>query len=78
MTAASLLNKPKTQRKAILLNYAGESAIELSNNFVYTKGEDKEDPDVILAKFKNFCMPEKINRYLSNIGSGVWKYQCLV
>ena len=57
VTAAGLLNKPKAQRKAILLNFAGESAIELSNNFGYAEGEDKEDPDVILTKFKNFCIP---------------------
>ena len=48
VTAAGLLSKPKAQRRAILLNLAGEAAIELSNNFVFLEGEDQEDPDVLL------------------------------
>ena len=59
VTAAGLLTKPKAQRKAILLNLAGEAAVELSNNFVFSEGEDKEDPATLLQKFEDFCIPKK-------------------
>ena len=58
MRASGLSSKPKPQRLAILLNLAGEDAIEVYNHFQYLPTEDGGDPDVVMEKFKQFCIPK--------------------
>ena len=63
MKASGLSGKPKAQRLAILLNLAGEDAIEVYNHFKYFPIEDPSDPDVVLEKFKQFCSPKSNEVY---------------
>ena len=58
LRASGLGSKPKAQRLAILLNLAGEDAIEVYNHFKYLPEEDADDPAIILKKFEEFCSPK--------------------
>ena len=58
LKASGLGSKPKAQRLAILLNLAGEDAIEVYNHFKYLPDEDADDPEVVLRKFSEFCSPK--------------------
>ena len=46
-------------RKKILLNLAGADAIVKAESFQYTTHEFREDPEVLLTKFRDQCMPTK-------------------
>ena len=60
-------NVPKKKQAAILLNIAGEEAIEVFNTFTFAEDEDKDDPEDILAKFQNYCEPKKNITYERHI-----------
>jgi hypothetical protein len=49
-TGFDATNVPKKKQAAILLNIAGEEAIEVFNTFTFAEDEDKDDPEDILAK----------------------------
>ena len=53
----------KKTHSYILLNLAGRDAIERARTFTYADDEDKEDPDILKAKFKALCEP-KVNMIL--------------
>ena len=58
-TAAELSEKPKIVQVARLLNAAGPEAQEIHELFVYAENEDREDYNVILRKFDEYCRPKK-------------------
>jgi hypothetical protein len=66
-TGFDATNVPKKKQAAILLNIAGEEAIEVFNTFTFAEDEDKEDPEAILAKFQNYCEPKKNITYERHI-----------
>jgi len=55
---AALHDKTAKVQAYTLLNLAGPEAIKRSKNFVYEDDESKENPDTLLAKFKNLCAPQ--------------------
>ena len=57
--AALLENKTKKIQSYILLNLAGADAILKAESFQYTPHESREDPEVLLTKFREQCMPTK-------------------
>ena len=57
--AAALSEKTKNIQSYILLNLAGADAILKAESFQYTTHESREDPDVLLTKFREQCMPTK-------------------
>ena len=60
MSAAGYDSKevPKRKQAAILLNLAGEEAIEVYNTFTFDD-ETEQDLEVILQKFQEYCEPKK-------------------
>ena len=52
-------NKTKKIQSYILLNLAGVDAILKAESFQYTTHESREDPEVLLTKFTEQCMPTK-------------------
>jgi hypothetical protein len=60
-------NVPKKKQAAILLNIAGEEAIEVFNTFTFAEDEDTDDPEDILAKFQNYCELKKNITYERHI-----------
>ena len=56
---AALSEKDKKVQAYTLLNLAGPDAILKSESFEYGNNESKEDPDVLIAKFREQCMPTK-------------------
>ena len=44
---------------ALLLNFAGEEAIEVFNTFVFASDNDKKKLTVVLEKFRVYCNPRK-------------------
>ena len=57
---------PKKKQVAIILNIAGEEAIEVFNTFTFTE-EEKDDPAVLLTKFQHHCEPKKNITYERHI-----------
>ena len=43
----------------MLLNLAGEQAIELYNTFMYGEKEEQDDPAVLIEKFEAYCNPTR-------------------
>ena len=56
---AALSEKDKKVQEYTLLNLAGPDAILKSESFEYGNNESKEDPDVLIAKFREQYMPTK-------------------
>ena len=56
---AALSEKDKKVQAYTLLNLAGPDAILKSESFEYGNNESKEDPDVLIEKFREQCMPTK-------------------
>lgn len=55
--ATGLSEKPAKTQASVLLHVAGEEALKVFNGFNWEEGESKEDPEVLLAKFKYHCTP---------------------
>ena len=51
-------DKDDTIKIAILLNFAGEDAIEVFNTFVFSDGDDKK-LDKVIEQFETYCNPRK-------------------
>ena len=71
MSIKQLPSQKKTKKiqSYILLNLAGADAILKAESFQYTTHESREDPEVLLTKFREQCMPTKniiIDRYRFN------------
>ncbi len=56
---AGLSDKTKKVQAYTLLNLAGPDAVEKSEAFTFPEEEDREDPDVLLQKFAELCLPRK-------------------
>ena len=56
---AALSEKDKKVQAYTLLNLAGPDAILKSESFEFGNNESKEDPDVLIAKFREQCMPTR-------------------
>ena len=67
VTGLNATSVPKKKQAAILLNIAGEEAIEVFNTFTFAEDNDKDDPEAILAKFQNYCEPKKNITYERHI-----------
>lgn len=85
MIATGLDAKDKKVRANVLLHIIGTEAVKVYNGFTWlpargenneTPAEDKEDPDIILNKFKEYCTPKQnitferhlFNKRAQNIG----------
>lgn len=55
LVATGYEEKSKKKKACILLNLAGEQAIEMYNTFTYNEGESKEDIEVVVTKFEEQC-----------------------
>ena len=70
---AALSEKDKKVQAYTLMNLAGPDAILKSESFEYGDNESKEDPDVLVAKFKEQCMPTKTLSLTGTISTHVIK-----
>ncbi|XP_013395965.1 uncharacterized protein LOC106163040 [Lingula anatina] len=62
--------KTPKQKAYMLLNLAGSDAIEKFESFTFNDDEDKEDPDILKAKFSEICNPRTnviLERYRFNL-----------
>ena len=59
LVASGYAGKSKKEKTCILLNLAGEQAIEISNTFTYIEEENKDDIEVVVNKFKEHCNPKR-------------------
>lgn len=57
IVAAGHSRKTKKEKSCILLNLAGEDAVEKYNSFTFNEEEDKDDPEILKQKFEEICMP---------------------
>ena len=65
-TGFDATNVPKKKQAAILLNIAGEEAIEVFNTFTFA--EDEDDPEDILAKVNvSKENPESLSKQAKNL-----------
>ena len=53
------LRKKKIMQSHILLNLDGADAILKAESCQYATHESREDPEVLLTKFREQCMPTK-------------------
>ena len=58
LTASGSEKKDDTVKIAILLNFAGEDAIEVFNTFQFPKGDEKK-LNKVLEQFERYCNPRK-------------------
>ena len=58
-TAAELDKKNKVTQAAILLHTCGPEGVDIYGTFVFSEGEDKDDIEIILKKFRDYCEPRK-------------------
>ncbi len=54
-----LSDKSKKVQAYTLLNLAGPEAVDKTETFVYADEEDHEDPELLLTKFSEMCLPAK-------------------
>ena len=43
----------------MLLNLAGEQAVEVYNTLTYSEEEEQDDPAVLIVKFEAYCNPKR-------------------
>ncbi|XP_075733124.1 uncharacterized protein LOC142775550 [Rhipicephalus microplus] len=63
--------RPSAVKAAILLSTAGDEALEVYNNFSFTAGESKEDYDMLVRKFEEYCVDqgnEVYERHMFRLG----------
>nr|XP_039255361.1 uncharacterized protein K02A2.6-like [Styela clava] len=51
--------KSDITKVAILLNFAGEDAVEIYNNFDFAEADDRKKLDKVIEKFENYCNQRK-------------------
>ena len=59
IVASGYDEKTKREKTCILLNLAGEQAIETFNTFMYAEDESEEDVNVIIKKLEEHCNPKR-------------------
>ena len=50
-------NNPKDAKVGAILNWMGNSAFEIYNNFVWTNPDDKKDHNKVLKQFEDYFKP---------------------
>ena len=70
MVAVELSNKAKATRVAILLHSAGPEALDIFSTFQWEDGQDQDDTDIALQKFRDYCQPRKKTQFSSAISFG--------
>lgn len=59
LEATDKISKSDKTKIAILLNLAGDKAIDIYNQFNFEVGENKDTLEVVLSKFERYCSPRK-------------------
>ena len=59
MVAAELSKKPEATRVAILLHSVRPEALDIFSTFQWEDGQDQDDTDTVLQKFRDYCQPRK-------------------
>ncbi|RUS87639.1 hypothetical protein EGW08_004624 [Elysia chlorotica] len=66
LEASGATAKPEKARTAIILHCAGPDALEVYDQFEFTEDEDKDNPETVLEKLRQYCNPrsnEVLMRY---------------
>lgn len=63
MLATGFSTKKPAEEVALLLHVAGEEALEVYNTFKFSDGESRDDYDVVVKKFEEYCVPKKNEIY---------------
>ena len=50
-------NNPKDAKVGDILNWMGDSAFEIYNNFVWPNPYDRKDHTIVLKQFEDYCRP---------------------
>nr|XP_037270547.1 uncharacterized protein LOC119162178 [Rhipicephalus microplus] len=58
-TAYQANPRSKAAKTALLLSGAGEGALDVFNNFVFSGEENKEDFCTVIAKFEDYCLEQQ-------------------
>ena len=59
VVASGYEKKSNKEKCCMLLNLAGEQAIEVYNTFTYDEKEEQDDPAVLIEKFEAYCNPKR-------------------
>jgi hypothetical protein len=51
--------KTNKEKCCMLLNLAGEQAIEVFNTFTFEEGGKDDDPEVLMRKCEDYCNPKR-------------------
>ena len=76
VAASGYEKKSNKEKCCILLNLAGEQAIEVYNTFTYGEEEEQDDPAVLIEKFEAYCNPKRnitYKRHLFNTRMHVYE-----
>lgn len=57
VVASGYEKKSNKKKCCMLLNLAGEQAIEVYNTFTYEEKDEQDDPAVLIQKFEEYCNP---------------------
>lgn len=58
LEAAGLNDRAVTDKRRILINLLGDSAMEVFNTFVYTASQRDDVLQDVLQKFEDYCLPK--------------------
>ena len=59
IVASGYERKSKKEKTCMLLNLAGEQAIEVFNTFTFGDDEEADDPEQVIRKFEEYCIPKR-------------------
>ena len=59
IVASGYEKKPKKEKSYMLLNLAGEQAIEELDTFTFGDDEDVDGPEQVIRKFEEYYMPKR-------------------
>lgn len=51
--------KDSSYQTALLVSLVGNRALKVYNDFVFDRGETKDDIKVVMTEFNNYFMPDK-------------------
>ncbi|KAH7939570.1 hypothetical protein HPB52_013895 [Rhipicephalus sanguineus] len=61
LQATACKSNPRSEaaKTAVLLSVAGDEALDVFNNFVFSGEENKEDFNTVIAKFEDYCLEQQ-------------------
>ena len=62
-TAAELGKKPRGVHVTIIIELAGPQSLEISKTFTFAEGEEQDDMELVINKFREYCMPRRTTVY---------------